>query len=68
MSSQGVPLQVLLVTTDGKRNLISTNDTKFKIGPIDKKTIKFNKSSALVSDQMHSIDQNCHIASNLGSL
>ena len=58
---------MLLVTADGKRNLLSTIDTKFKIGPIDKKGIKFNISSALVLDQMPSIDQNCPIASNLGS-
>ena len=56
MNLYGVPLQVLLVTADGKRNLISTFDTKFKIGPIDKKEMKFNIPSALVSDQMPLID------------
>ena len=56
MNLQGVPLQVLLVTADGKRNLISTIDTKFKIGPIDRKEIKFDITSALVIDQMPSID------------
>ena len=66
MSLQGVPLQVLLVTADGKRNLISTINTNFKGGPIDRKGIKFNISSALVLDQMPSIDQNCPIAPNLG--
>ena len=65
MNLQGVPLQVLLVTADGKRNLISTIDTKFKIGPIDNKGIKFDIASALVLDQMPLIDQNCPIASNL---
>ena len=59
--------QSLLVTADGKINLISTIDTKFKIGPIDKKEVKFNISSALILDQMPSIDQNCPVASNLGS-
>ena len=67
MNLQVVPLQVLLVTADGKRNLISTIDTKFKIGPIDKKETKFNISSALVLEQMPSIDQNCPIAANLSS-
>ena len=67
MNLQGVPLQVLLVTADGKRNLISTIDTKLKIGPIDKKETKFNISSALVLEQMPSIDQNCPIAANLSS-
>ena len=67
MCLQGVPLQVLLVTADGKRNLISTIDTKFKIGPTDKKEIKFNISSALVLDLMPSIEQNCPVAFNLSS-
>ena len=52
MNLQGVPLQVLLDTADGKRNLISAIDTKFKIGPIDRKEIKFDISSALAIDQM----------------
>ena len=67
MNLYGVPLQVLLVTADGKRNLVSMYDTKFKIGPIDKKEIKFNISSALVSDKMLSIDQNFPVAANLSS-
>ena len=67
MDLQGLPLQVLLVTADGKRNLISTIDTKFKIGPIDKKEIKFDISSALVLDQMPSIDHSYPIADNLNS-
>ena len=56
MNLQEVPLQVLLVTADGKRNLISTIDTKFKVGPIDNKGLKFDINSALVPDQMSSID------------
>ena len=67
MNLYGDPLQVLLVTADGKRNLVSTFDTKFKIGPIDNKESKFNISSALVLDQMPSIDQNFPVADNLGS-
>ena len=61
----GVTLQVLLVTADGTRNLVSTYDTKFKIGPIDKKETKFDISSALVLDKMPSIDQNFPTANNL---
>ena len=65
MNLYGVPLQVLLVTADGTRNLVSTYDTKFKIGPIDKKETKFDISSALVLDKMPSIDQNFPTADNL---
>ena len=61
MNLQGIPLQVLLVTADGKRNLTSTIDTKFKVGPIDNKGVKFEINSALVLDKMPSTDQNCPI-------
>ena len=64
---QGVPLQVLLVTADRKRNLISTVDTKFKIGPIDRKEIQFDISSALVIDKMPSIDHSYPVVDNLKS-
>ena len=64
MNLQGVPLQVLLVTADGKRNLISTIDTNFKVGPIDNNEVRYEINSALVLDQMPSIDQNCPTASN----
>ena len=57
----------MLITADDKRNSISTIHTKFKIGPIDKKETKFDISSALVLEQMPSIDQNCPIAANLSS-
>ena len=67
MNLYGDPLQVLRVTADGKRNLVSTLDKKFKIGPIDNKDIKFNIASALVLDQMPSIDQNFLVAANLCS-
>ena len=67
MNLYWVLLQVLLVTADGKRNLVSTFDTKFKIGPIDKKETKFNIDSALVLDQMPSIEQNFPVATNLDS-
>ena len=59
MNLQGIPLQVLLITADGKQILISTIDTKFKVGPIDNKGVKFDINSALDLDQMPSIDQNC---------
>ena len=52
MNLQRVPPQVLLVTADRKRNLVSTYNTKFKIGLIDKMETKFNISSALVLDNM----------------
>ena len=37
MNLKRVPLQVLLVTADGRRNLVLTFDTKFRIEPIDNK-------------------------------
>ena len=67
LNLQGVPLQVLFVTADGKRNLISTVDTKFKIGPIDRKETKFDISSALVIDKMPAIDHSYPVAENLNS-
>ena len=65
LNLNGIPLQVLLVTADGKRNLISAIDTNFKIGPIDNNEARFEINSALVLDQMPSIDRNCPTASNL---
>ena len=65
MNLQGVPLQVLLVTADGRRSLVSTFDTKFRIGPIDNKATRFDISSALVLDRMPSVDRNFPVAENL---
>ena len=61
----GVTLQVLLVTADGTRNLVSTYHTKLKIGPIDQKETKFDISSVLVMDKMPSIDKIFPTADNL---
>ena len=33
LNLNGVPLEVLLITANGSRNLVSTYDTNFKIGP-----------------------------------
>ena len=65
LNLKAVALQVLLVTADGKRNLISSIDTNFEIRPIDNSNAKFEISSALVLDQMPSIDKICPTASNL---
>ena len=67
LNLKGIPLQVLLVTADGKRNLISSIDTNFKIGPIGNNEARFEINSALVLDQMPSIDRNCPTATNLRS-
>ena len=61
----GVPLQVLLITSDGSKTLIGTLETKFKIGPIGKKVTKFDISTALVIDRMPSIDKKFPTAENL---
>ena len=58
---------MLLVTADGKRNLIFTVDAKFKISPIDQKEIQFDISSALVIDKMPSIGHSYPVADNLKS-
>ena len=65
LNFKGIPLQVLLVTADGKRNLISSIDTSFKIAPIVNSEARFDISSTLVLDQMPSIGKNCPNASNL---
>ena len=67
MNLYEVPLQVLLVTADGKRNLVSIFDTKLKIGLITNKETKFDINCALMLDQMPSIEQNLPVADNLGS-
>ena len=64
LNLKGIPLSVLLVTADGKRNLISSIDTNFKIGLIDNNDARFEISSALVLDQMPSIERDCPTASN----
>ena len=62
---KGLPPEVFLVTADGKQNLISSIDTNFKIGPIDNSNTRFEIDSALVLDQMPSIEKNFPTASNL---
>ena len=42
MNLQDVPLQVLLVSANGRRSLVSTIDTKFRIGPIDNKATRID--------------------------
>ena len=48
LNMKGIPLEVLLVTADGKRNLISSINTNFKVGPIDNKEVRFEINSDLV--------------------
>ena len=60
-----MPLQVLQISTDGNKSLIEMQETKFKLGPIDKKVTKFDISSALDLDKMLSIDKNFPTADNL---
>ena len=47
--------------------MISTADTKFKIGPIDQKKIQFDISSALVIDKMPLIYHSYPVIDNLKS-
>ena len=61
LNLKGIPLQELVVTADGKRNLIFSINTNFKIGPIGNNEARFEINSALVLDQMPSIDKNCPI-------
>ena len=59
-----IPLDVLLITANGSRNLISTFDTSFKVGPADS-GVKFDVSQALVMDCLPSIDNNFPTSQNL---
>ena len=61
----GVPLEVLLITANGSRNLVSTIDTNFKIGPSHSSTEKFNINQALVMDELPSIEQSFPTHDNL---
>ena len=54
-----------MVTADGKRSLISSLDTSFKIGPVDNNQVKFEISSALVLNDMPSIEKNFPTSANL---
>ena len=65
MNLKRVLLQVLLVTANSRRNLVSTFDTKFRIGPIINKATRFDISSALVLDQMPSIERNFPVVEKL---
>ena len=53
----GIPLELLLITANGYRNLISTFDTSFKVGPVDSR-VKFDISQALVMDDLLCISNN----------
>ena len=61
----GVPLEVLLITANGARNLFSTFDTNFQIGPADNGAIKFDINQALVINELPSIKQNFPTHDNL---
>jgi hypothetical protein len=65
LSLEGVPLEVLLITADGNRSLISSMETSFHVGPVDDALKKFKINSALVLDNMPSIEKNFPTASNL---
>ena len=60
----GIPLDVLLITANGSRNLISTFDTSFKVGPADS-GVKFDVNQALVMDCLPDIDNNFPTSQNL---
>ena len=48
MGLKGVPLEVLLITVDGKRSVVSSIDTNFSIRPVDHIPTKFEIINALV--------------------
>ena len=60
-----VPLQVLLITANGSRNLVSKFDTNFKIRPADDSAIKFDINQALVINELPSIEQNFPTRDNM---
>ena len=62
---KGVPLEVLLITADGKRSLVSSVDTNFSIGPVDNTHVRFKINNALVLNDMPSIDKNFPTSENL---
>ena len=57
LKMKGAPLEVLLITTNGSRNSVSTFDTNFKIGPADDSATKFDINQALVFNELPSIEQ-----------
>ena len=65
LNLKGVPLEVLLITANGSRNLVSTFDTNFKIGPAHNSVEKFNISQALVMDELLSIEKIFSTRNNL---
>ena len=58
MGLKGVPLEVLLITADGKRSVVSSIDTNFSIGPVDHIPTKFEIKNALVLNEMPPIGKN----------
>ena len=62
---KGVPLEVLLITADGKRSVVSSIDTSFSIGPIDQVHTKFEINNALVLNEMPPIGKNFPTSENL---
>ena len=62
---KGVPVEVLLITADGKRSMISSLDTSLSIGPVDNSHIRFEINNALVLNDMPSIDKNFPTSENL---
>ena len=63
----GVPLQVLLITVNGSRSLVSTYNPSFKIGPLDNFHVNFKMCEESVMDDLPSIDKNYPISNNLYS-
>ena len=61
----GAPLEVLLITANGSRNLVSAFDTTFKIGPVHNSDDKFDINQALVMNELPSIEQNFPTRDNL---
>ena len=57
----------MLITANGSRNLVSMQETSFRIGPIESRDVKYKISQALVMNSLPSIGQNFPIPSNLCS-
>ena len=54
---KGVPLEVLLITANGSRNLVSTFGTNFKITSAHDSAAKFDINQALVMNELHPLNK-----------
>ena len=62
---KGVPLEVLLITANGSRNLVSIFDINFKVGPVHNSVDRFDINQALVMNELPPIEQNFPTRDNL---